>query len=45
MAQRREGRLSVMVGGDAATLARARPVLEAIGERIFHVAGPARGPL
>ena len=43
LAQRREGRLSVMVGGDAATLARARPVLEAIGERIFHVGGTAAG--
>ncbi|MYK44829.1 MAG: NAD(P)-dependent oxidoreductase [Gammaproteobacteria bacterium] len=43
MAQRREGRLSVMVGGDAATLARARPVLEAIGERIFHVGGTGAG--
>ena len=39
MAQRREGRLSVMVGGDAATLARARPVLEAIGEWIGTGAG------
>ena len=43
LAQRREGRLSVMVGGDAATLARARPVLEAIGERIFHVGGTGAG--
>ena len=43
MAQRREGRLSVMVGGDGATLARARPVLEAIGERIFHVGGSGAG--
>ena len=39
MAQREEGSLTVMVGGDAATLARARPVLEAFGSRIFH-AGP-----
>ncbi|MCY3840524.1 MAG: NAD(P)-dependent oxidoreductase [Gammaproteobacteria bacterium] len=43
LAQRREGRLSVMVGGDEATLARARPVLEAIGERIFHVGGIGTG--
>ena len=43
LAQRREGRLSVMVGGDAATLARARPVLEAIGERVFHVGGAGAG--
>ena len=39
IAQREEGSLTVMVGGDAATLARARPVLEAFGSRIFH-AGP-----
>ena len=39
IAQREEGSLSIMVGGDAATLARARPVLEAFGSRIFH-AGP-----
>ena len=43
MAQRREGRLSVMVGGDGATLARARPVLEAIGERIFRVGRTGAG--
>ena len=39
IAQREEGSLSIMVGGDAATLARAKPVLEAFGSRIFH-AGP-----
>lgn len=39
IAQREEGSLSIMVGGDAATLDRARPVLEAFGSRIFH-AGP-----
>ena len=39
IAQREEGSLSIMVGGDSATLARARPVLEAFGGRIFH-AGP-----
>jgi 3-hydroxyisobutyrate dehydrogenase len=33
------GELTVMVGGDDATVARARPVLEAVGTRIFHV-GP-----
>ena len=37
--QREEGSLTVMVGGDAATLARAMPVLETFGSRIFH-AGP-----
>ncbi len=30
------GTLTVMVGGDAATLARVRPVLEAFGKRIVH---------
>jgi 3-hydroxyisobutyrate dehydrogenase len=33
------GTLTVMVGADAATFARARPVLEAFGQRIEH-AGP-----
>ena len=33
------GTLTVMVGGDAATFARARPVLEAFGRRIDHM-GP-----
>jgi 3-hydroxyisobutyrate dehydrogenase len=35
----KNGKLSIMVGGDAATLARARPVLEAYGARIGHM-GP-----
>jgi 3-hydroxyisobutyrate dehydrogenase-like beta-hydroxyacid dehydrogenase len=35
----REATLSIMVGGAAADLERARPVLEAMGRRIFHV-GP-----
>jgi 3-hydroxyisobutyrate dehydrogenase-like beta-hydroxyacid dehydrogenase len=33
------GTLSIMVGGDATHVDRARPILEAMGERIFHV-GP-----
>jgi 3-hydroxyisobutyrate dehydrogenase len=33
------GTLSIMVGGDAPTLARARPVLEAMGKRVVHM-GP-----
>mgnify|MGYP002777323685 CR=1 FL=1 len=33
----RNGRLSVMVGGDAATLERARPVLECFAARITHM--------
>lgn len=34
------GTLSIMVGGDEEAFARARPVLEAMGKRIFHV-GPS----
>lgn len=35
----RRGRLAVMVGGDAATLEDVRPLLDLIGDRVFHV-GP-----
>ena len=35
-----EGRLSVMVGGEAADFERARPILSAVGTTIVHV-GPA----
>jgi 3-hydroxyisobutyrate dehydrogenase/2-hydroxy-3-oxopropionate reductase len=31
------GRLTIMVGGDAADLERARPVLEAVAARIIHI--------
>ena len=34
-----QGKLTVMVGGDADVFARVRPVLEAIGPKVFHV-GP-----
>jgi 3-hydroxyisobutyrate dehydrogenase-like beta-hydroxyacid dehydrogenase len=34
------GQLTLMVGGDAATLERARPVLDALAKAIFHL-GPA----
>jgi 3-hydroxyisobutyrate dehydrogenase len=34
-----EGKLSVMVGGDAEVVERVRPVLEAIGPKVIHV-GP-----
>ena len=34
-----EGKLSIMVGGDAETFERVKPVLEAIGPRVFHL-GP-----
>jgi len=39
----REGTLSIMVGGDADALARARPALEALGTRITHVGGYGAG--
>ncbi|HEY5348684.1 MAG TPA: NAD(P)-dependent oxidoreductase [Candidatus Lustribacter sp.] len=32
-----QGKLLVMVGGDTAALERVRPVLEAIGPKVFHV--------
>lgn len=35
-----EARLAIMVGGEAATLDRLRPVFEVLGERIVHI-GPA----
>lgn len=35
--------LSIMVGGDAADLERARPLLERMGRRIFHVGGVSTG--
>ena len=34
-----QGKLSIMVGGDADVFERVRPVLEAIGPRVFHL-GP-----
>lgn len=41
--QRRQGTLSVMVGGDAAALNRAMPVLQAFGEKVFHVGESGAG--
>lgn len=38
-----DGTLSVMVGGDAAALERARPVLSAMSSRVVHVGGPGAG--
>ena len=43
IAQREAGTLSVMAGGESAPLERARPVLQAFGERIFHTGGPGTG--
>jgi 3-hydroxyisobutyrate dehydrogenase len=39
----RNGKLSIMVGGDAADLDKARPVLEAYALRITHMGGPGAG--
>jgi len=37
------GTLTLMVGGDAATLERALPVLKSVGKNIFHLGGPGAG--
>jgi 3-hydroxyisobutyrate dehydrogenase len=39
----KNGKLSIMVGGDAAALERARPVLEAYGVRISHMGDVGAG--
>ena len=41
--QRQQGTLSVMVGGDGAALNKAMPVLQALGEKVFHVGGTGAG--
>jgi len=38
-----QGALTIMVGGDAAALERARPVLDALATNIFHLGGPGTG--
>jgi len=38
-----KGTLTIMVGGDAEALKRARPALEAMGKTITHVGGPGAG--
>ena len=38
-----KGTLTVMVGGDAETLERARPVMDAFANLIVHVGGPGMG--
>ncbi|MEX1247117.1 MAG: NAD(P)-dependent oxidoreductase [Anaerolineales bacterium] len=37
------GSLTIMVGGDAAALERARPAMEAYGKNITHIGGPGAG--
>jgi 3-hydroxyisobutyrate dehydrogenase len=39
----KSGALTMMIGGDAAILARVRPVLESMAKNIFHVGGPGLG--
>jgi 3-hydroxyisobutyrate dehydrogenase-like beta-hydroxyacid dehydrogenase len=41
----RDGTLTIMVGGDAAAVERARPVLEAMGSRIYHVGPTGSGAI
>ncbi|MDT1062142.1 NAD(P)-dependent oxidoreductase [Paracoccus sp. CPCC 101403] len=38
-----DGQLNLLIGGDAATLDRVRPVLAAFTEQVFHVGGPGAG--
>jgi 2-hydroxy-3-oxopropionate reductase len=38
-----EGKLSIMVGGDAEVFERCRPILEILGARVTHVGGPGSG--
>jgi 3-hydroxyisobutyrate dehydrogenase len=38
-----KGELTIMVGGDPTALERARPVLEALAAKVFHVGGPGAG--
>ena len=39
----RPPRMTIMVGGDGATLAKYRPLLECMGRNIFHVGGTGTG--
>ena len=41
--QRRDGTLAIMVGGDGKAVARAMPVFEAFGDKIFHVGESGTG--
>jgi len=38
-----EGTLAIMIGGDAAAIAAAKPVLSKMGARLFEVGGPVNG--
>ena len=39
----KSGALTMMIGGDAATLERVRPVLASMAKNIFHAGGPGMG--
>lgn len=41
----RQGTLTIMVGGPERALARARPLLEVLGEKITHIGGPGAGQI
>ena len=43
ISQRETGSLTIMAGGDAAVLERARPVLQTFGSRIFHAGDSGAG--
>jgi 3-hydroxyisobutyrate dehydrogenase len=38
-----DGSLAIMIGGDAAAVAAAKPVLSTMGTRLFEVGGPGNG--
>lgn len=38
-----EGKLNIMCGGDEAAFGKAKPVLEELGENVFHLGGPGAG--
>jgi 3-hydroxyisobutyrate dehydrogenase len=38
-----DGTLAIMIGGDPAAIARAKPVLSKMGTRLFEVGGPGNG--
>jgi 3-hydroxyisobutyrate dehydrogenase len=38
-----DGSLAIMIGGDAAAVAAAKPVLSKMGQRLFEVGGPGNG--
>lgn len=38
-----DGTLAIMIGGDAAAVVAAKPVLEKMGSRLFEVGGPGNG--